>query len=103
MGERLTHAELAMVCILPSKLLARHKWSFNKFEPGLAKLSLALNTKTSPWPVWLSWSETRSIHQKGVGLIPGQGTYLGCGLSPQMGHVQEATNQCFSLFSPFPI
>ena len=27
-----------------------------------------------------------------LGSIPGQGTYLGCGLSPQLGHVQEVTN-----------
>ena len=34
---------------------------------------------------------------KGGGSIPGQGTHLGCWFDPQMGHVKEATNRCFSL------
>ena len=29
---------------------------------------------------WLCWLEHRSIHPKVVGSIPGQGTYLGCGV-----------------------
>lgn len=29
--------------------------------------------------MWISWLEHGPIHQK-VGLIPGEGTYLGCGL-----------------------
>ena len=47
---------------------------------------------------WLSWLEHRPIDEKGVGSIPAQGTYPGCGGDPQSGHVQEATNRCFSLF-----
>ena len=40
--------------------------------------------------------------KKVTGLIPSQGTCLGCGPSPQLGHMQEATNQYFShrCFSP---
>ena len=30
------------------------------------------------------------------GFIPCQGTCLGCRFGPQSGHMQEATNQCFS-------
>ena len=35
--------------------------------------------------------------------IPDQGTCLGCGLRPWSGHVQEATDRCFSLTSMFLI
>ena len=42
--------------------------------------------------------------------IPGQGKCLGCGFSPQSGHIREAANKCFSYISvslalflpPFP-
>ena len=42
---------------------------------------------------------------KVVGSIPGQGTCPCCKFDPQLGYVQEATNQCFSLslsLSPLP-
>ena len=32
------------------------------------------------------------VHQKVVGSIPGQGTYLGCRLDPRSGHIREATD-----------
>ena len=32
-----------------------------------------------------------------AGSIPSQGTYLGCGFSPGLWHIWEATDQCFSL------
>ena len=32
--------------------------------------------------------------------IPHQGTRLGCGLSPQLGHIQEGNDWCFSLSLP---
>ena len=35
------------------------------------------------------------------GLIPSQGTYLGCGFIPWLGCMQEATNRCFFLTSLF--
>lgn len=57
---------------------------------------------------WLSWLENHPTHQRFEGLIPGLDTYLGCKFYPQLGHVQETTdwcfslNQCFSFFlSPF--
>ena len=31
---------------------------------------------------WLSWLEHHPTHQKVVGLIPSQGTYLGCRFDP---------------------
>ena len=31
-----------------------------------------------------------------MGLIPSQGTDLGCGYNPQIGHISEATSQCLS-------
>ena len=40
----------------------------------------------------LSCVECHPLHQKVAGLIPGQGTYLGCGFNPQSGCVWEATN-----------
>ena len=45
--------------------------------------------------------EASSCNWKVVGWIPGQGTSLDCGFSPRSGHVQEATNRCFSLISMF--
>ena len=51
--------------------------------------------------MWLSWLERHPINQKVVGLIPGQGTYLGCSSVPWSGHKQEATDQSFSLTSMF--
>ena len=55
----------------------------------------------NPWLVWLSWLEGHPVHGKAVGSISGQRTDLGCRFDPQSGHVQEATNQCFSLTSIF--
>ena len=47
----------------------------------------------------LGWS---IIHSQGAtGLIPGQGTFLGCGFNPQLGRVWEAIDWCFSLVSTF--
>ena len=44
---------------------------------------------------WLSWLECPSLQQN-VGLIPGQGTSLGCGFDPQWGGVWEATDPSLS-------
>ena len=33
--------------------------------------------------------------------MPSQDTYLGCGFNPQLEHMQEATNQYFSVTSMF--
>ena len=51
---------------------------------------------------WLSWLECHPVHQRVAGLIPGQGTCLGCRLHPWLGCMWEATNRCFSLASMFP-
>ena len=63
---------------------------------------------SKPWPVWLSWLECHPVterlhiwiplraHTWAAGLICGLGTY-----DPRCRHVQEATNQCFSLTSMF--
>ena len=34
---------------------------------------------------WLSWLEHHPVYQKTVDLIPGLGTYLGCGFDPHLG------------------
>ena len=49
------------------------------------------------WPAWLTWLEHCPVHQKVTGLIPGQGTYVGCRFDAQPVCVQEATKWCFSL------
>ena len=54
-----------------------------------------LNILFPPWQVWLSWLGI-ATKQKVARLIPGQGTCLGFRFSPQLGHIQEATDQCFS-------
>ena len=37
------------------------------------------------------------MHQKVRGSIPGQGTYRRGRFDPQSGHLQEATDRCFSV------
>ena len=41
--------------------------------------------------VWIN-----PVSRKVKGSSPSQGTCLGCGFGPWLGHVQGATNQCFS-------
>ena len=60
--------------------------------------------------MWLRHLEHCPIYRKVVGLIPGQGTYLGFGFDPQSGHIQEGNQLMFlshisvSLFSlPLPL
>ena len=56
------------------------------------------------------WIECWPVNRKVTGLIPSQGTCLGCGPDSQWGGMQEATDRCFphtlmflSLFlPPFP-
>ena len=40
------------------------------------------NDTEEPWLVWLSWLEHCPVNQKFAGLMPGQGTCLGCGFGP---------------------
>ena len=37
------------------------------------------------WPGWLSWLESCPVNKKVMGLIPSQGTCLGCGFGPGQG------------------
>ena len=64
---------------------------FLKFTLGQGK------EMTSTWPVWLSLFGSCSTELMVTGSIHGQGTCLGCGLSPWSGHRLEATDECFSL------
>ena len=43
----------------------------------------------------------RPTKRRVAGSIPGQGTRLGCGLGPWLGHMLETTSWCFSLASTF--
>ena len=47
------------------------------------------------------WVGCCPANPKAAGMIPGQGTCLGCGFTPQSGCVWEATDQYFSLASMF--
>ena len=40
---------------------------------------MTLSYSLLPWPVWLSRLEYLPVNKNVVGLIPGQGTGLGCG------------------------
>ena len=52
----------------------------------------------------LAWlEEHHSTHQKVGGLIPSQGTYLGCGFNLWSGSVRGAVNLCFSLSLPLSL
>ena len=59
------------------------------------------NSSQPAWPVWLSWLEYHPVDQKVMGLIPSQGTCLGCGFGPWLGRIWQATNRSFFL-SPSP-
>lgn len=49
-------------------------------------------------------SSTSQVAQLvGTGLIPSQGTHLGCRFNPGSGHVQETTHWCFSLSLPLSL
>ena len=64
---------------------------------GLREYLMNLTSKASV----AQWVGVSFCRPKCYGSIPSQGTCLGCGFSPQSGHVQEATDQCFSLTSMF--
>ena len=55
-------------------------------EPGMSGCQQVRNCfKKNDRPTlaeWLRWLEHRPVYQKVTGLIPGQGTYLGCGFDP---------------------
>ena len=59
------------------------------------KTNKILKVKRQPWPVWLSWLEHHPVDQKVTGLIPSQGTYLGCRFDPQSGPTQEGNQSMF--------
>ena len=59
------------------------------------KLHFFLENRSEALARCFTFLENQSIHQKLVGLIPGQGTYLGCRFHPWLRHVQEATDQCY--------
>ena len=48
------------------------------------------------------WIECQPGNQKVASLNPSQGTYPGCQPGPQVGDVQEATDQCISRTLMFP-
>ena len=79
--EPFVHIEMHFYCTTLSnyKLNVVNKIRFKSYEIFL------------PWPVWLAWLEHCLIKTKKiVGSIPEQGTCLGYGFSPQLGHIQEA-------------
>ena len=60
------------------------------------------NLKCSICPDWVAQLVgTCPINQRVAGSIPGQSTYLGCGIGLRLGCVQKVTNQCFSFISMF--
>lgn len=46
---------------------------------------------------WLSWSKHCHVYHKRLSSIPAQGIYVGCSFDSQLGCIQEAIHQCFSL------
>lgn len=50
--------------------------------------------------------DCRQVHGNIAGSVPGQGPYLGFGFSPQVGHIRNTTDWCFSstlMFLSFPL
>ena len=63
----------------------------------LTRIIRDIETMGTPWPGGLvGWSVVPYI-QNVAGLIPGQGTYLGCGFDPQVGHVRLIGKQLMFL------
>ena len=94
MGKRTSN--IGDIDIHYERFLSGGRWTENynmqgkKTQPGL-------------WPVWLRWLEHHPISWKVASSKPGQGTYLGFRFDPQSGCIQEAMDQCLSLFPlPFP-
>ena len=57
-----------------------------------------------PWPVWLSWLDHCYVNQRLMGLIPGQGTGLGCRFGPWLWHIQRhPINVSLSLSLSLPL
>ena len=63
-------------------------------------LSLFKNCDLLALAGWFRWLEHCSVHQKVVGLIPGQGTYLGFGFNPHPStYGRQLIDHCFSFTS----
>ena len=52
-----------------------NKWDYIRKKKLFATRETTNKTKRQPLARWFSWLEHCSIHQKAVGLIPGQGVY----------------------------
>ena len=61
-------------------------WDFQGWGLG------GLRNRAAALTGWLSWLGHCPINQKVSGLIPHQGTCLGCGFDSWSGHIWEATN-----------
>ena len=61
----------------------------------LASIQLIKTTQSYAAAGWLSWLEHHPIQQKSTVSVPSQCTYLGRGVDPWLGHMQEATDGCF--------
>ena len=68
---------------------------FNGKMNSCFSLSLPSIQKTLALARWVSWLQHCPIPQNVLGLIPGQGTYLGGGLGPQSGCAWGSNHQCF--------
>ena len=63
---------------------------------------MVLNYKSGPWPLWLSLLENCLVEQNVAGLVPGQGTCLGCRFDLRLGHLQEGSESMFLSLFPIP-
>ena len=64
-------------------------------------LSLIKKKKSHALTGLAQWIECRPANQKVTGLMPNQGTFLGCGARSPVGGVPEATDGCISCTSIF--
>ena len=70
----------------------------SKSNEGFCRQCTDSSSKTCPGALtqWLSWLQSHPIHQKAVGSISSQGTYLGCRFHTWLGHRWKAPDRCFS-------
>ena len=93
----------------PSKITFTEKCTKWAGGPAasLGKVLIALISSHLTHADVTQWLECRPGNRKVTGLVPGQGTFLGCGPGDQLGSMREATNQYFShpslSFPPFSL
>ena len=75
----------AKICIFYEPVIPHHSQRFQQKCIHILTEYEYKNVYNPGW--WFSWLGHHPIHQKVTGLVPSQGTYLGCRFDSQLEHV----------------